>query len=116
MDTMKQTFAALLGSWALSGCLTDPDVVYVPDTQEEEADLQDQGDGADDGTARLWHLEGWLPPGSPDLSGDPITPGAAFLAMRKPPVVDGPAVAVVSKPPRHVARTGFRPNPRAYLL
>ncbi|MCH7812632.1 MAG: hypothetical protein IID40_01295 [Planctomycetes bacterium] len=115
MDTIKQTMAALLGSWALSGCLTDPGIVQVPDTQEE-ADLLDQGDGDDDGTARLWPMEGRLPPVSPDMSSEPMTPGTVFLALRKPPTVDGPALSVGCESVWRSAHRAFRPDQQAWLL
>lgn len=116
MDTIKQTMAALLGSWALSGCLTDPTIVNVPDTQEEEADLLDEGDGADDGTARLWPMEGWASPVSPEISSEPMTPETVFLALCVPPTVDEPALAAVSLAPGRSTHRPFRPGQKASFL
>ena len=50
MDMVKQALAAIVGSLVLGGCLTDPNIVYVPQTQQEESD-QDEDSG---GGAALW--------------------------------------------------------------
>ncbi|MFQ5490758.1 MAG: hypothetical protein ACE5GE_08565 [Phycisphaerae bacterium] len=54
MDMVKQTLAALVGSIALSGCLTDPTLVDVPQTSQ--ADAAEDGTVATDGDPIVWAL------------------------------------------------------------
>jgi len=62
MDMVKQALAAIAGSAMLAGCLTDPNIVYVPDTEMVDTENETDGDG-EDGTALLWQPQGYLFPG-----------------------------------------------------
>ena len=66
---VKQALAAIVGSLVLGGCLTDPNIVYVPQTQQEEPDQHEDSSG----DAALWPTDSspaqWgVPRGHPAFS------------------------------------------------
>ena len=42
MDTVKQSLAALVGSFVLAGCLSSPNVAVLPDADETEENSEGQ--------------------------------------------------------------------------
>jgi hypothetical protein len=69
---MKQTFAGIVGSLILAGCLSDPNIVYVPDTTDTE-------DEDDTETAMLWSAPDYPAP-EPFIEHDLLRTGDADLA------------------------------------
>ena len=80
MDMVKQALMGLVASMALGGCLTDPNIVYVPDTQEEEADQdEDNSQGAAWWPADGLPLDWGVPTG--ELNGSVLLGRGALLAQ-----------------------------------
>ena len=93
MDTVKQALAGIAGSMLLAGCLTDPAIVYVPDTAEVETEDATEDDSGDDTTLRPFEshpdaLVPVLPAWSPAAPAE-----ACRLALAGPPRHDS-SVAV----------------------
>ena len=79
MDMVKQALMGIVASMALGGCLTDPNVVYVPDTQEEVDQDEDNSQGAAWWPTDGLPLEWGVPTGQPDGS---ALPGRGTLLAR----------------------------------
>ena len=88
MDTVKQALMGIIGSMALGGCLTDPNIIRVPDTQQEET----AEDGDTGGTAAAWPAT--RPQG--DLFGIPASARSPAFCAAFPDVAGGHTPAVVA--------------------
>lgn len=97
MDMVKQALMGIVASMALGGCLTDPNIVYVPDTQEEEADQdEDNSQGAAWWPADRLPLEWGVPTGQPNGSALPGR-GALLAQSMRPGHLEGMLTATLNR-------------------
>ncbi|HUU83948.1 MAG TPA: hypothetical protein VM243_10635 [Phycisphaerae bacterium] len=101
MDTVKQSLAGIVGSMVLAGCLTDPNVVYVPQTEEEEPADEDANTN---GSAAVWPIDVLTPGG--DVQGEqPVRVGCCDgTLLAQSPALRAPQAPTLDRPMHCPAR------------